>query len=77
MSNIHYKYDISFDILQLIERSNIDIEALRGKKIFVTGGTGFFGVWFLAALIQIKKSLNGNLQIISLSRSPEKFLQTY
>ena len=77
MSNIHYKYDISFDILQLIERSNIDIEALRGKKIFVTGGTGFFGVWFLAALIQIKKSLNGNLHIISLSRSPEKFLQTY
>jgi UDP-glucuronate decarboxylase len=77
MSKLHYKYDITPDVLQLIERSSIDIELLRGKKIFITGGTGFFGVWFLSALTQIKKKLDGNLQIISLSRFPEKFLNTY
>jgi len=77
MSAIHINYNISSDISLLIKRSAIDIEKLRGKKIFITGGTGFFGVWFLATLIQIKKYLNGNLDIIVLTRSKNIFLTKY
>ena len=35
-------------------------EELRGKNIFITGGTGFFGCWFLESFAWANKKLNLN-----------------
>lgn len=77
MKPIHYKYDIKEDVERTIARSGLHIDILRGKRFFVTGGTGFFGVWLLSALVEIKKRLGGNLSILALSRSPDEFLKSH
>jgi dTDP-glucose 4,6-dehydratase/UDP-glucose 4-epimerase len=50
------------------------LEIFRGKTIFITGGTGFFGVWMLSALAAIKHRLDGDMRIVALSRDPHRFL---
>ena len=70
-------YDISQDVESSIRRSGVQAESLRGKTVFITGGTGFFGVWMISALLSIKHCLGGELCLIVLSRNPEKFLQSH
>jgi nucleoside-diphosphate-sugar epimerase len=77
MTNLRCDYDISKDVELLIRRVGISFESLRGKTVFVTGGTGFFGIWMISALVAIKRALNGELRLIALSREPEKFLKRY
>ncbi|MCG3771664.1 MAG: dTDP-4-oxo-6-deoxy-D-allose reductase [Nitrosomonadaceae bacterium] len=77
MNPFHCNYDISHDVEQLIQRSGVGIEAFRGKTMFITGGTGFFGVWLLSALLSIQHRLGGDLRLMALSRAPEKFLQAH
>lgn len=48
-------------------------EDLRGKRIFLTGGTGFFGCWFLEAISWANRSYHLGLSATVLSRDPDKF----
>lgn len=48
---------------------------LDGRRIFITGGTGFVGKWLLATIIDVIDRLNLNCEITVLSRNPEKFKQ--
>ena len=73
MQNTSANYDIEEDALQSIDRSGIDINSFKGKTVLVTGGTGFFGIWFLTCLVIIKEKIGNDLRIITISRSPEKF----
>ncbi len=53
--------------------NKVGLEKLKNKNIFVTGGTGFFGIW----LLNLFKILNNNgykIQVTLLSRDPEKFI---
>ncbi len=50
-----------------------DFEALRGARLFITGGTGFFGKWLLAGLDQADRELGLNLKLTILSRDPRRF----
>ena len=52
-------------------------EPLKGKTIFLTGGTGFFGKWLLESFIYVNEKLGLNANIISLSRNPELFIEDY
>ncbi len=54
--------------------SAADLELLRGKRLFLTGGTGFFGKWLLGALLQAHAEMNLGLELIVLSRQPNVFL---
>ena len=50
-----------------------DWRALQGARIFITGGTGFFGTWVLAALLHANRALDLQLRVTVLTRNPEAF----
>jgi dTDP-glucose 4,6-dehydratase len=52
-----------------------DLAQLRDAHLFITGGTGFFGIWLLESLLWANKKHALNLRVTVLSRSPEKFLE--
>jgi nucleoside-diphosphate-sugar epimerase len=52
---------------------NLDLRSLSGKHLFVTGGTGFFGIWLLSAL-RILHQQGTLVKVTVLSRDPEGFL---
>lgn len=50
---------------------------VENKTIFLTGGTGFFGIWLLMSFVFINRKLNLNSNIIVLTRNKNKFLTKY
>ncbi|MGE8325399.1 NAD-dependent epimerase/dehydratase family protein [Pseudomonas urmiensis] len=48
-------------------------EALSGKHLLVTGGTGFFGRWLLALVNQLNRG-GADIEVTLVSRDPETFL---
>jgi nucleoside-diphosphate-sugar epimerase len=65
------------DLDEMVHAAGPDFEALRGAKIFLTGGTGFFGKWLLGALDRAGETLELNMQVTILSRDPLAFLEKY
>jgi nucleoside-diphosphate-sugar epimerase len=64
--------------LEHIYQNTQDIwESFRGKSIFVTGGTGFFGKWLLESFIYVNEKLSLNAKITTLTRNPEAFLKDF
>lgn len=50
-------------------------EELRGNRIFITGGTGFFGCWLLESFAWANDRLNLNASALVLTRSTSAFHQ--
>lgn len=48
--------------------------ALEGKRLFMTGGTGFVGKWMLAALIEADQRLGLGCSVTVLTRDPNAFV---
>jgi dTDP-glucose 4,6-dehydratase len=46
---------------------------LRSRRLFVTGGTGFFGVWLMESLLRANDELALGLSVVVLSRHPAAF----
>jgi len=51
-----------------------DWSSLRGARIFITGGTGFFGKWLLETLGAANQALELGVVATVLSRNPQRFL---
>jgi nucleoside-diphosphate-sugar epimerase len=47
--------------------------ALAGRRIFMTGGTGFVGKWLMATLLDANDKLGLNCNVTVLSRNPAAF----
>ncbi|HOV91107.1 MAG TPA: NAD(P)-dependent oxidoreductase [Syntrophorhabdaceae bacterium] len=62
------------DDLEYIISHTSDIwEELRDQKIFITGGTGFFGCWLLESFAYVNEKLKLNAQALVLTRNYESF----
>lgn len=48
-------------------------EQTRGQRIFLTGGTGFFGCWLLESLLFANRVLSLGASVVALTRAPERF----
>ena len=49
-------------------------DELRGKHIFITGGTGFVGCWLLESLLWANEQLKLNVEATILTRNPDTFV---
>jgi dTDP-glucose 4,6-dehydratase len=46
-----------------------------GKRIFLTGGSGFIGKWLLSAICEADRRLGLGCQVVVLTRSPASFIE--
>jgi len=63
-----------FDLDEVIFNSRSYLKILGGKKVFLTGGTGFFGKWITQVLTAANDVLNLDLRLIILTRNHEKLV---
>ncbi|MEO5775144.1 MAG: NAD-dependent epimerase/dehydratase family protein [Sphingomicrobium sp.] len=60
-----------------LERMSVSLDPLwpqlAGKRIFMSGGTGFIGRWMLEALAEADRRLDLGVEVALLSRDPEAF----
>lgn len=65
------------DLQHILSQTEDIWEQIRNKSIFLTGGTGFYGLWLSQSFIYINRALGLNAKLTILSRRPEEFLQQY
>lgn len=68
-----YNNPINEDLEHIIAHTKGLWEELRDQKVFITGGTGFFGCWFLESFARANEELNLNSSMLVLTRDIESF----
>lgn len=64
---------LSADLENIFRRTTPLWEELRGQRIFVTGGTGFFGCWLLESFAWANERAALGAEMLVLTRNPENF----
>ena len=62
------------DVRFAVESTRDAWRCLRGGRLFLTGGTGFIGTWFLEAFLYANRELQLAASVEVLSRDPEALL---
>lgn len=63
------------DLDFVLHEAAVPLERLRGKRIFITGGTGFFGCWLIESLLEANARHGLGIKLTVLSRAPEAFAE--
>lgn len=45
---------------------------VRGSRVFITGGTGFFGCWVLSLMVRVNQRFNTGMRATVLTRIPDR-----
>ncbi len=61
------------DLHYILEKTEHLWAELRGRRIFITGGTGFFGCWLLESFLAANQAFDLKAQAIVLTRAPSQF----
>jgi nucleoside-diphosphate-sugar epimerase len=72
-----YNALLESDLRHIFSRTESLWRKCKDKTVLLTGGTGFFGKWFLETISFLNSERDLNLKAIVVSRAPEKFLDEY
>ncbi len=61
------------DLEAVLEQTRPLWEEVRGERIFITGGSGFFGCWLLESFLLANRTLDLGATALVLSRDPDSF----
>lgn len=64
---------LALDLGHILETTRDLWDELRGERLFITGGTGFFGCWLLESFAWAHDRLNLGAALVALTRDPGAF----
>lgn len=63
----------SGDLAAVLHHAQESFTSLSGARLFITGGTGFFGHWLLESLLHADRELGLNVRATVLTRNAQSF----
>lgn len=63
------------DLAHIWEKAKDCLASIQGGRFFITGGTGFFGLWLLESILYANEYLHADISAVILTRDPNGFFQ--